>query len=495
MVQKSFSILHISDLHRSSADPITNADLISALVRDRDRYIRERPPIAAPEAVVVSGDIIQGVSLGTNDFASQIDQQYAIAEEFLDELARRFLEGDRSRLVMVPGNHDVDWNTAFNALAPVEPEQIPDSLRYELYSDDSLLRWDWRTQTLYRIADPDLYDRRLDAFCRFSERFYQALPDVPPSQSPTDVRLFSLCHDRIGLAAYNSCHRNDCFAFHGMIREGAIARSDLDLTDSGHVYDLRIAVWHHSIEGSPYRTDYMDVDLVRGMIGRGFRLGLHGHQHKAQATAQSILLPDMERMAVVSAGSLCAGASDLPVGTHRQYNVLEIAPDFRGVRIHVRAMTVANLFSRAFLANLGGRSFIDLDWEPPRNAVGQIVDSALIRGHAVTTRAEEALKSGRPSEAVAMLAPILREPGSYERQLFLDAARASHDWRGIVDATSTPTGIDELVQRFEALLRLGDIERAISDLHRFSQQLNLPPALKAELLGRAKAQEAIKNEC
>ena len=171
--------------------------------------------------------------------------------------------------------------------------------------------------------------------------------------------LFSLCDDRIGVAAYNSCHGNDCFAFHGMIQQGSVARSDLDMNDLGKVYDLRMAVWHHNIEGSPYRTDYMDVDVVRGMIGRGFRLGLHGHQHKAQATAQEIRLPDRERMAIVSAGSLCADVNNLPVGTHRQYNILEIAEDFRSVRIHVRAMTVANLFfSRAVSGIWRGKSYL-----------------------------------------------------------------------------------------------------------------------------------------
>ena len=75
-----------------------------------------------------------------------------------------------------------------------------------------------------------------------------------------------------------------------------------------------MAVWHHNIEGPPQRSDYMDVEIVRGMIGRGFRLGLYGHQHRAQATPHQVWLPDRERMAVVSAGSLCAGPRDLPTG-------------------------------------------------------------------------------------------------------------------------------------------------------------------------------------
>ena len=42
-------------------------------------------------------------------------------------LAEKFLDGDRSRVIIVPGNHDVDWNLAFQAMRRVEVdgEQIP----------------------------------------------------------------------------------------------------------------------------------------------------------------------------------------------------------------------------------------------------------------------------------------------------------------------------------------------------------------------------------
>ena len=484
--------MHISDLHRSPRDPISNDELVSALVQDRDQYIREEPSIAAPEAIVVSGDVIQGVPLGTEDFATRIEEQYAVAEEFLDELVRRFVDGDRSRLIMVPGNHDVDWNTAHSALETVTNDSIPGDLRAELHAEDSLLRWDWKTRSLYRIADPELYERRLGAFWRFFDRFYEGVAEPMAMQNPGDVRLFSLCDDRIGVAAYNSCHGNDCFAFHGMIRQGSIARSDLDLNDSGKTHDLRMAVWHHSIEGSPYRTDYMDRDVVRGMIGRGFRLGLHGHQHKAQATAQEIRLPDRIRMAVVSAGSLCAGADDLPVGTHRQYNVLEIAEDFRSVRTHVRAMAIANLFSGSRLAEFGGASYFDLSWEPPRNAVGEVIDMGAKRRGALVEEAEVAVKAGEAAQAVVILKSLgALEPGSYERQLCLNAAVDAQDWMGIVDITNPPATIEELVQRFDAYCGLRDPGGAVDALNRFSRELRLPEAVESELRARARVQETI----
>ena len=447
-----------------------------------------------PQAIVVSGDIIQGVPLGTEDFGNKIREQYAVAEEFLEELVRRFVDGDRSRLVMVPGNHDVDWNTAFSALELIRKGSVPRDLKAELHAEDSLLRWDWKTRRLYRIADPDLYKRRLDAFWRFFDKFYEGVPGSMAVQNPADVRLFSLCDDRIGVAAFNSCHGNDCFAFHGMIRRGSIARSDLDLGDSGKTYDLRMAVWHHSIEGSPYRTDYMDMDVVRGMIGRGFRLGLHGHQHKAQVTTQEIRLPDQERMAVVSAGSLCAGAGDLPVGTHRQYNILEIAEDFCRVRTHVRAMTVANLFSRSQLEEFGGTSYLDLNWKSLRNAVGGAIDVRARRRYALVNEAEVALKTKEPARAVAILKSLGKlDPGSYERQLYLNASADAQDWQGIIDITNPPATIEELVALFNAYRRLRDPAGAIDSLDRFSQALCLPGAQEAELRATARALEAVKR--
>jgi hypothetical protein len=493
MAMKPFSILHISDLHRSPTDPISNDELVSALVCDRERYIHENPPIAAPESIVVSGDIIQGVRLGTDDHEAKLADQYTIAGEFLDELVRRFLDGDRSRVIIVPGNHDIDWNIAFSAFEPVDGKDIPDNVTALLYAENSDYRWDWKSLTLYRIVDPLKYERRLEMFWQFFERFYAGVPGLLKVQSRADANLFGLCDGRVGVAAYNSCHGNDCFAFHGMIRKEVVARSHLELNDSGKVFDLRMAVWHHSIEGPPYRTDYMDVDIVRGMIGRGFRLGLYGHQHKAQVTPHQVWLPDRERMAVISAGSLCAGAPELPTGVHRQYNILEIADDFRSVRVHVRAMAVANLFSRGQLMDFGGVSFVDLDWEPPRNLVGTAIDTKAARARVAIEEAEAAAKAGNSPRAIELLRPLDLPAGSYERQLFLTAATEVQDWSAIVAVTDPPTTIEELIQRVEAFNRLGDSGSAINALDHFSRQLQLPGSMEVELRRRVNVQETIRR--
>lgn len=487
------SILHISDLHRSPEDPISNEEIVSALLHDRDRYVKETPPIAAPVAIVISGDLIEGVRLGTDNFERRIEEQYAVAEDLLSELVVRFLDGDRSKLIMVPGNHDVDWNTALAALERVEPSNFPSDLGRELHADDSLLRWDWNTRTLYRIVRRDVYARRLEPFWRLCERFYSGL-DVPRKiNGSLDARLYDLFEGVVGVAAFNSCDGNDCFAYHGRIKPDSVAASDLDMRDGGAVHDLRVAVWHHNTEGSPYLTDYMDVNIVRGMIGRGFRLGLHGHQHKAQAGSQEIRLPNRESMAVISAGSLCAGRRQLPTGTHRQYNVVELASNLGKVRTHVREMAVANMFSRASLAEFGGVSYMDLPLSPTKDAVGQPIDLAIKRRDRTIRTAESEAKSGRPDRAVQILRGMDLPSDTHERQLFLDAAEQAKDWTAVVVVTDPPTGIPELVLRFRAQCELEDHEGAEQTVSRYSKRLGLPEVVEADLRGRLKVRKAMKG--
>jgi len=486
-----FSIMHLSDLHRSPSDPISNDELISALVSDRDRYIRETPRVTAPEAIVVSGDLIQGVPLGTADYGNKLAQQYAVASECLDELVRRFLNGDRSRVVIVPGNHDVDWNTAFSAMAAVRPEDMPRDLVVSLQSQDTSYRWDWKSLTLYRVTDPGLYAQRLDSFWMFFRSFYDGVSGLLKVEPGSDANLFALCDDRIAVAAYNSCHGNDCFAPTGMIRKDVVARSHLELNDTGKIFDLRMAVWHHSVEGPPQRTDYMDAEVVRGMIGRGFRLGLYGHQHRAQVTPHQVWLPDRERMAVVSAGSLCAGARELPIGATRQYNIVEIADDARSVRVHVRAMSVANLFARGQLLDLGGVSHVDLNWEPPKNLVGGPLDTGRERVNSIIQEAELAAKSGAPARAIELMRKMDLAAGSYERKLFLSASAEAQDWASIIRVTDPPSSIGELVYRVEALLQVGKVTDAGEALEKYSLQLQIAAPLLVELRRRIKAHEVL----
>ncbi len=488
-----FCILHITDLHRAKGDPISNAELISALISDRDRYLHEDPPIAPPQAIVVSGDIIQGVALGHNDPQTELAAQYEVAHQLLVELADRFLGGDRTKVVIVPGNHDIDWNCARASMAKVEDKDAPKNLPAAFHEPHSPYRWDWKSRELLIVRDEAAYKQRFAAFWKFFENFYAGYTGLLRVAPWADANLYSLDDGRIGLAAFNSCATNDCFAFQGEIPRDVIAQSHLDLQALGP-WRLRIAVWHHDIAGPPGRSDYMDLEIVRGMIGRGYRLGLFGHQHRPQITPEHIYLPDRETMAIASAGSLCAGARELPTGARRGYSVIEIGDNYDRVRIHVREMAFANLFSRANLAVFGGRSYVDLDWTTPLDAVGRPENPNREKRADVFMEAEAALfQRSDPATALHLLESIDARNDAYGRRLMLTAALASRDTELIIALVLQPRTIEELVHGVDAHLAQGHYEEAANYLGRHHAALALPSNIRTDLEKRIALMQRVKS--
>lgn len=487
-----YSILHISDLHRSPRDNITNAELVSALVSDRQRYLTENPIIRKPDAIVISGDIVQGVVLGTSNAEVELAAQYGAALEFIGELTDRFVGGDRSRVVIVPGNHDIDWAMSKSAMTIVQTADYPKNLSAELFHPDSLYRWDWKTRELFLITDAALYKKRMDAYWKFFESFYASTPNLLRVARDQPPNLFSLWDGRIGIAAFDSCHGNDCFSFQGSIPREMVARAQLDLLDAGG-FGLLMAVWHHNVEGPPYRTDYMDIDIVRGMIGRGFRLGLYGHQHRPDATPVQIRLADSETMALVSAGSLCAGANEMPTGAMRGYNIIEINEDLRSARIHFREMSVANLFCAARRSALGGASFIDLTWDPPPDLAGRSIDLNAQRLAALMAKGESELKAGTPEKCKELLQPIAAELPEFGRLLLLQASRMTDDLPLLIELLSPPRTIGELVELTETCVRRRAYGKAIDALDLYGTNLGIADSHSRELRAKISAAEAMTS--
>lgn len=476
-----YSILHITDIHRSSRNLITNSELLSALISDRDGYQHEDPPIRAPDAIVVSGDIIQGVKLGQPNFQQELACQYKAAHYFLTDLADHFLDGDRSRIILVPGNHDIDWNIAFSSMARVNEEALPTNLPGAFLEPNSPYRWDWRSRSLYQVTDQNLYRQRMAAFWTFFERFYDGIDGMLRVTPWSDANLYSLDNGRIGVAAFNSCAGNDCFAFHGEISREAIAQAHIDLKELGP-WRLLIAVWHHDIEGPPQRVDYMDLDIVRGMIGRGFRLGLYGHQHRVQITPQHAHLLNQETMVVASAGSLCASEGELPMGALRGYSIIEIRDDYLGARIHAREMRIANLFTRAVLRDFEGRSYVDLEWSTPFDAAGRPENPADERRITILRKAEDALYGlNDPVKAIHLLSSIDVSNDSFGRRLAIEAAAKQNDHYKLIEFINEPQSITDLVQLVTSHVAIKDYEGARSVIETHAISLSLPTSIKSDL--------------
>src|ERR1700728_4496572 len=151
-----FSILHISDLHRDLTDEINNQWLLDSLETDFRQFESQTPAIHKPSLCIVSGDLIYDVRAGAIDAEKELERQYAQAEEFLIGLAERFFNGDREKVVIIPGNHDVSFNDVMASAAkiaiPADPRQQAQLVK-ELFSPNSALRWSWNELCFYKITD------------------------------------------------------------------------------------------------------------------------------------------------------------------------------------------------------------------------------------------------------------------------------------------------------------------------------------------------------
>ena len=473
-----FTILHISDLHRSSADPISNKELVSALIADADRQSRETPRISRPDAVIVSGDLVQGLPVGNPDYPAGLARQYEEALELLLAICSLFLDGDRSRLVIIPGNHDVDWNVAFRAMSPIDmtDKNIPRLLA----QPQSNYRWSWKDRQLYEISDVGLYRQRFCYFEAIYERFYAGAPLTFPVQATRPWNLFSFAGGKVVIAAFNSCVANDCFAVHGYIPSDAISESHLSLLNCKYAPELRVAVWHHDVQGPPMRNDYMDVNTVKLMIDKGYRLGLHGHQHKSEAGPYSLVTSEKQVMAVTSAGSLCAPPSEIPPGFQRQYNIVELA-DFAHARLHVRQAHVQGVFSAGVLPGIGNPSFVDLEWSsvPP----GAVVNVGRGGGVAVELLddIEQLLRTAQFSEAVSRIDAAGAILGNSGRMLKTEALFRQEDWPALARHLSRPINSDELGKAVRALIEIKSFKEAEVMLEVAAKNSAFPAALVRDL--------------
>ncbi len=120
----NLTIAQFSDLHRSQDSPISNPALIDSLMLDMDTYTAEGLA-TKPDILIISGDIVQG-STNTGIAFEQIKQQYDEALNFLNSLSEKLFEGDKSRIIIVPGNHDISWTESRNSMKKIEEKEITD---------------------------------------------------------------------------------------------------------------------------------------------------------------------------------------------------------------------------------------------------------------------------------------------------------------------------------------------------------------------------------
>jgi predicted phosphodiesterase len=448
------SILHISDLHRDGANPIRNDVLLDSLENDRRHYATEEAPaVRHPDLIIVSGDIVQGIRPDAPEPEKELAAQYREALDFLGALADRFVAGDRNRVIIVPGNHDVSAYHFEKSLVRVDiPADRKKELVTQLFSSGSRLRWDWSAFDLYKIADEALYAQRLAAFAAFYAAFYKGARtyDLDPAKQ---IDIFDFPAFDVTVAAFSSCYNNDLFNRQGAIHPACMADAGTRLRQPSYQDRTLIAVWHHNAEGLPTHSDYMDPDLIQNLIDRGFSLGFHGHQHRPQFIDTRFRHGADRRITVISAGTLCGGAS---FRFGRAYNVVELDTGSRTGRLHVREMENDNLSlpiwgRRALPPNTS--PFYEFEYDPPPQPTAPSSEAT-----AALIEAERSFEKAEYQKAADLLLPLAAsEP--LARLLLLECLIRLKDVRTLIAVFDPPASDAEAIHLMDALWADGKRDR------------------------------------
>ena len=240
-------ILHISDLHVPSTRSLTQVwGPVEACLRLEDRF----------DFVVVSGDLSERAQ----------PAEFEALEELITEDVMRWLpDDDRSRIIFVPGNHDVLWDDAhFNpVLAGHDTVAAAESVRRDPH------RSNYRSEVtklgelrLWEIKQPE-HSARLGNVQAFFDKFYGGSLAAKPQKKlmllapGEDWSCHAFLDQGIAFIGLNSCHRNDKY-WHGAGFDPQAINAA-----SRHVYKLRqqkpnllvVAVWHHGFASDSARPD------------------------------------------------------------------------------------------------------------------------------------------------------------------------------------------------------------------------------------------------
>lgn len=452
------TIMHISDLHRDSGSQITTTALLNSLRRDCERYT-DKEGIPSPDLAVVSGDIIYGVNGGEKDSDQKLQAQYDEAYNFLVALTERFFGGDRERVILVPGNHDVSMPHVERAITPLPiPEEADKKgiLVTRLLGHDPKLRWHWADFCAMEITDPHLYEQRLEPYAQFYNRFYEG----KRSFSLNPSFQFSI-HDfpKLGVSfvGLSSCHDNDIYNRTGRVHPDALAQAMDAVSPSFKKGLLVISVWHHSIQGGPRETDYVDSDLLQALMDGNCSIGMHGHQHRPQLLEHRFTADQKRGISIISAGTLCGGPRSLPAGRMRAYNIVVIDSQKGEGTIYVRHMINSDFSSPVWaaghVAEFGGSS---IDFELPKSAT-PVIPPLTLAGEA-----DQLLRSGHASAAYNIVKPLLDEP--ILRRIAASALVDMEDWKEIKEVFKFPQSSAEFILLSEAYEELGEWA-AMRELH------------------------------
>lgn len=300
-------ILHISDLHITSEQDARN--WCGQLADD----LKGGLGVGMLTAAVVSGDI------GNHS----LEEEYDTAKVFFDLLKAEF-KLDASRVILVPGNHDLNWKLSKKGYKLMEREDCqPEQLKPGLFIEVD--------PEVVRIRDDAKYKNR---FANFGA-FYESVRGAPyPSDYDHQATFHFFPECNILIVGFNSAWQIDHeFRARADIHPGAVTEALNRIRNTPDFENaVKVAAFHHPVE-SRSEDRIVDSGFLERLAVNGFCLCLHGHIHKSDSRMFNYDVPAGDRsLRFVGAGTFGAPMREWAYGHPLQYNLLE----FSGAELTVR---------------------------------------------------------------------------------------------------------------------------------------------------------------
>lgn len=298
------NILHLSDLHFGTE---TDAKIwYSQLAEDLIRGLKCKHV----DILIISGDIAN----------KSVPEEYTAAQKFLELLSEEFKLIPK-HIVIVPGNHDLNWQIAEQACiyegreenkSPTDNKGNPD----KNYAIDR--------GRVVEIQNPEKYKQRFKNFIAF----YESVTGAPyPLNYEEQARLYHFPKWNLLILGLNSAWQIDHhYRSRAGIKNEALSNALDQIRRNPGVYEQcrKFAVWHHPLN-SPGDDRITDTGFMQRLAQSGFRIALHGHIHKAENSLyrydRSV---DGRKIESICAGTFGAPARDWVPGHPLQYNLLRL---------------------------------------------------------------------------------------------------------------------------------------------------------------------------
>lgn len=285
----TFFILHLSDLH------FTSDTKVEHVWRPLFEDLRDQKLLRKIKFLIVSGDVS----------SKGAQAEFKLASEFL-QVVQHTLKVPREHVVLVPGNHDLDWERPVYDWVPRRDEC---SAFMTSVDDVSFCRGHLR-------RNERAYPSRFRGFSDFySAVMGRGFPLAPESQA-----LVHCCSGyKLKFVGLNSAYMIDeHFPRRAALCELAVDAALKAVEKQGGHDHMRIAVWHHPI-------GLLSNDAVLERLAKArFRLCLHGHLHDVDF--HSIRYRYYGGLRALGAGSLSVSATARPESIPQLYNLLEVRP-------------------------------------------------------------------------------------------------------------------------------------------------------------------------